>query len=404
MSDDQAFGQGVADNGRVVGAMNLARDVEQGNATAWPAGVPAPKLRVTGQLPASLVFPRAQFPIPELSKDAVVLANTNLPADAVDGVHRSEPLFNTFDGKVVPSEALAALMAGAGQEPSLSIEPGMLTVGTTRVPIDAEGRALLRYRGPTQTHVARNAASVVQAELQIRDGNDPALPLSVFKDKYVFFGVTAPGLYDLKPTPMSGSYPGVEVNATMLDNLLSGDFMRPVSLIPTLALLLLICLGAGIAVSSLQRAGQSAIMYIVFIPLAPALCIGAYAMGSWLQMVVLELGTVLSLVGSNLASYATEGRQKRYIKGAFSQYLSPTVIEELIAHPERLTLGGERRELTIFFSDVQGFTTISEALSPEDLTALLNEYLTAMVDIIQEEGGRSTSSKATRSSPSGTRP
>jgi adenylate cyclase len=104
-------------------------------------------------------------------------------------------------------------------------------------------------------------------------------------------------------------------------------------------------------------------------------------------MVVLELGAIISLVGSSLASYATEGRQKRYIKGAFSQYLSPTVIEELIAHPERLSLGGERRELTIFFSDVQGFTTISEALSPEDLTALLNEYLTAMVDIIQEEGG-----------------
>jgi adenylate cyclase len=128
-------------------------------------------------------------------------------------------------------------------------------------------------------------------------------------------------------------------------------------------------------------------MYVLFLPLAPALCIGAYALGYWLQMVVLELGAVLSLVGSSLASYATEGRQKRYIKGAFSQYLSPTVIEELIAHPERLALGGERRELTIFFSDVQGFTTISEALSPEDLTGLLNEYLTAMVDIIQEEGG-----------------
>jgi adenylate cyclase len=186
---------------------------------------------------------------------------------------------------------------------------------------------------------------------------------------------------------MSGPYPGVEVNATMLDNLLSGDFMRWVSLVPTLALLLLLCLGGGIAVSSVQRAGPSALMYVLFLPLAPALCIGAYALGYWLQMIVLELGAVFSLVGSSLASYATEGRQKRYIKGAFSQYLSPTVIEELIAHPERLTLGGERRELTIFFSDVQGFTGISEALTPEALTALLNEYLTAMVDIIQEEGG-----------------
>ena len=203
----------------------------------------------------------------------------------------------------------------------------------------------------------------------------------------MFFGFTASGLFDLKPTPLGGVYPGVEVNATMLDNLLSGDFMRVPSTASTVLLLLLLCIGAGLAVSSVSRVGWSILIYVLFLPLAPALGIAAYAMGYWLQVVALELGVVFSLVGSNLASYATEGRQKRYIKGAFSQYLSPTVIEELIAHPERLTLGGERRELTIFFSDVQGFTTISEALTPEDLTALLNEYLTAMVDIIQEEGG-----------------
>jgi adenylate cyclase len=385
VSDDQAFGQGVAENGRVVGVMNLAK--QQGAATAWPGDVPLPQLTVTGQIPKALDFPRAQFPIPEISRNARVIANTNLPPDPVDGVYRSEPLFSTFAGKPVPSESLGAWLAGAGQSPALSIAPGSLTIGGKQVPIDAAGRALLRYRGPTRTHFAKSAASVVQSELLIRDGQAPTVDPALFKDKYVFFGVTAPGLYDLKPTPMSGAYPGVEVFATMLDNLLSGDFMRSVSLVPTLALLLLLCLGAGIAISSVKRAGVSAVMYVVFIPLVPALSIGAYALGYWLQMVVLELGVVFSLVGSSLVSYATEGRQKRYIKGAFSQYLSPTVIEELIAHPERLTLGGERRELTIFFSDVQGFTTISEALSPEDLTALLNEYLTAMVDIIQEEGG-----------------
>ncbi len=88
-----------------------------------------------------------------------------------------------------------------------------------------------------------------------------------------------------------------------------------------------------------------------------------------------------------MVNYSTEGRQKRYIKNAFKQYLSPAVIEQLISHPERLKLGGERRELSIFFSDLQGFTSISEGLSPEELTALLNEYLSAMTDIIQEEGG-----------------
>jgi adenylate cyclase len=113
----------------------------------------------------------------------------------------------------------------------------------------------------------------------------------------------------------------------------------------------------------------------------------AYVAGWWLHLVSLEFGVVLSLVGSSLVSYSTEGKQRRFIKGAFRQYLSPTVIEQIIAHPERLKLGGELRELSIFFSDLQGFTTISEKLKPEDLTSLLNEYLSAMTDIIQEEGG-----------------
>ncbi len=88
-----------------------------------------------------------------------------------------------------------------------------------------------------------------------------------------------------------------------------------------------------------------------------------------------------------MVNYATEGRQKRFIKSAFKHYLSHTVIEQLIQHPERLKLGGERRCLSIFFSDLQGFTRISESLEPEELTALLNDYLTAMTDIIQEEAG-----------------
>ncbi|MFI5367558.1 MAG: adenylate/guanylate cyclase domain-containing protein, partial [Spirochaetia bacterium] len=201
------------------------------------------------------------------------------------------------------------------------------------------------------------------------------------------YGYSAPGLFDLKPSPMKGDYPGVEIHATMLDNLLSGDFMRPVPVSMTVLFLLLLCIAAGLSGTAVTGAGRSALIYVAFLPLAPVLGIVAYALGYWLQVVALELGAVISLVGGSLVTYATEGQQKRYIKGAFKQYLSPAVIDELIAHPERLRLGGERRELTIFFSDVQGFTGISEALTPEDLTALLNEYLTAMVDIIQEEGG-----------------
>jgi adenylate cyclase len=394
VSDDEAFGQGLADNGRVVGAMNLAREEGQGADTAWPQGVPVAGFTVEGLeawvkhvAPRSFTFPRAQFPIPELVHGARMLANTNLPTDSVDGVYRREPLFSSFDNHLVPSEAMAAWLVGNPGAERLTIRPGTLTVGDITVPIDAEGRAILRYRGPSQTHKAFSAASVIQAEAQILEGKAPDLDPARFRDKYVLVGVTAPGLYDLKPTPMSGPFPGMEVNATALDNLLSGDYMRTVPPAFTLVLLFVLCFGAGLSVSAVSGAWPNLILYVGFLALAPALCIGAYALGFWLPMVGLEVGIGMSLVGGSLASYATEGRQKRYIKGAFKQYLSPAVIEELIAHPERLTLGGERRELTIFFSDVQGFTGISEALTPEELTALLNEYLSAMTDIIQDEGG-----------------
>ena len=395
VSDDAAFAAGLADNGSVVGAFNLARTETQGIDTAWPPGVPDAGITVEGLdawvsavKPKLLAFPRAQFPIPELSRSVRMLANTNLPPDAVDGVYRRLPFFNVFDGRIVPSEALAAWLAGhSGGQSTLRVEPGRLTVGTTVVPIDSEGAAILRYRGPSQTHTAYSAQSVIAAQADLMDGKTPALDPALFKGKYVLLGVTAPGLYDLKSTPMKGPFPGMEINATSLDNLLSGDSMAPAPLLFTLLLVLLLCVAAGITATTVSGAGPSVIVYVLFLPLAPGLGIAAYALGYWLPMVAVEIGVALSLVSSSIASYATEGRQKRYLKGAFRQYLSPVVIEELITHPERLTLGGEARELTIFFSDIQGFTGISETLGAEDLTGLLNEYLSEMAGLIQEEGG-----------------
>lgn len=395
VDDDKSFAEGLRQNGSAVGVMQLSDHTGQGLADRWPADVAALPVRVGGlqewlaaSHPSSMVYRSLQLPISELLRNARFLATTNLPSDLADGVYRREPLFSVFDNRVVPSEALAAWLIGHPSAGPLSIKSGELSLGgTVIVPIDGNGRAILRYRGPMLTHPNYNAAEVLQAYQQISDGKPSALDPAVFKDKYVLFGFSAPGLLDLKPTPMRGVYPGVEVNATMLDNLLSGDFMRPMSTAATVILLLILSLGAGVAISAVSGAGRTSLIYVAFIPLAPALSVAAYALGWWMQLFALELGTLFSLVGSSLVSYATEGQQKRYIKNAFKQYLSPTIIEELIAHPERLKLGGEKRDLSIFFSDLQGFTSISEVLTPEDLTLLLNEYLSAMTDIIQEEGG-----------------
>lgn len=394
VDDDKLLGQGLGQNGSVVGAMQLSAHAAKGLASSWPSQAQSSTITLDGldswlarAKPTGMVYQSAQLPIPEVLSGARYIANTNLPSDSVDGVYRREPLFSLFDNRVVPSEALGAWLAGRPRPGPLSIRNGQLWTAETTVPIDSNGRAILRYRGPTLTHTGYSAAAVLQSVQQMAEGKTPGLDPAVFRDKYVFFGFTAPGLFDLKPTPMSKAYPGVEVNATMLDNLLSGDFMRSMSMPATLLLLAILCLGAGISVSAVSGAGRTALIYVAFVPLSPALGVAAYALGWWLQVFALEVGTLLSLIGSSLVSYATEGQQKRYIKSAFKQYLSPTIIEELIAHPERLKLGGEKRDLSIFFSDLQGFTSISEVLTPEDLTQLLNDYLSAMTDIIQEEGG-----------------
>ena len=173
----------------------------------------------------------------------------------------------------------------------------------------------------------------------------------------------------------------------MLDNLLADDFIHSVPTVYVVVITLIMVLLAGVATSRVSGFFPSVLVYILFIGAPVVLCLIAYRWGFWMPLVVQETGVAVTLFTAGLIYYTTEGRQKMFIKNAFKQYLSPDVIEQIIEHPDRLKLGGERKMLSIFFSDIEGFTGISEGLDPEALTHLLNVYLTAMTDIIHEEGG-----------------
>ena len=391
VDDDRAFAEAIGEFQRFVGAVSLSRS--SGSERRWPVFAPEPPFKVVGldQWLAStgdsdVVFPRASFPIKEISAAAGVLADVHLNPDR-DNVYRRGALLHVFDGRVLPSLALGSYLAANAGIP-LKIAAGHLSIGNREFPIDNRGNAILNFRGPAGTHKTYSAAAVIQSELRIQNGEKPTITdPDAFKDAYVFFGFSAPGLFDLRPTPVSGVYPGVEINATMLDNLLANDFIKPAPVTLVIGITLLITILAGLATSSVSGIGKSALVYIFFIVVPVIICLIAYREGFWLPLVVQETGVVLTLFSAGLIYYTTEGRQKMFIKNAFKQYLSPAVIEQLIQHPEHLKLGGERRVLSIFFSDLEGFTSISEGLNPEALTALLNEYLSAMTDIIQEEGG-----------------
>ncbi len=399
VSDDEALGAAIRRAPAFVASLVLGQ--QTGDATAWPANVPRPPLSIEGltQWPAAgktgvVVMGRAAFPIPEVATNATLLANVADAPDA-DGVFRRATLVRMFDGQVVPSVGLAAYLAGSESVAAgralparLRAERGRLRIGDKIVPVDNSARSILRFRGPVGTHQMVSAAAVIQSELRLREGkpatfSDP----QPFKDCYVLVGFSAPGLLDLRPTPVSSVSPGTEIHATVLDNLLANDFLADPPASAVVMITLLLAWASGLAVIFSRKVWQSILMAAVFLPVPALAGVVAYGPGWWWPVVLPECAVVLALASAVAINYSTEARQKIFIKRAFEQYLSPVVIRRILDEPGQLRLGGERRELTILFSDLEGFTKFSERLDPQALTRLLNDYLSEMSDIILAEEG-----------------
>lgn len=383
VEDDEAFARAVRESGRVVAAAQLTR--EQGGAESWPSWAAEPPR--AGILPGASVedLPRAVLPIPELTVSAAALGNVLAQPDP-DGINRRLSPLARFDGRSVPTLGLAAYVLGEGVR-DLEIRPGELRAGALRVPLDGDGRVVLRYRGPSQTHGTVNAGAVLRSEIALREGGLPEIDPVFFADRYVLFGFSAPGLKDLRPVPVGEAYPGVEVHATFLDNLLAGDSVRVLPGWAAAVLVLALGAAAGAGIRLCRDAFQSAVVLAVLLVLPVGAGWIAAGAGVWTPVAVPEAAVLFSLIGGFVVNYAGEGRQKRFIKEAFSQYLSPVVIDRLVQNPDRLTLGGEKRRLSILFSDIRGFTSISEGLDPVSLTALLNDYLSEVTEIIYRFGG-----------------
>ncbi|CAB5125175.1 Adenylate cyclase (EC [Olavius algarvensis associated proteobacterium Delta 3] len=389
-ADDKALAASMATFGRVAAPVFLGKST--GSQQRWPESVPLPPISAAGigkQSPLNrkdiLRFPRATFPIPEISSKSTVLGSVSTEPDS-DGIYRRVPMFSSFDGQILPTLGLTPFLALHGNL-TVHFDPHGAVLDQHKIPLDDGGRALLRYRGPSGTHKNFSAAAIIQSYLRLRDGETPGVRPDDLKGKFVFFGFSAPGLFDLRPTPVDGIYPGVEIHATVLDNFLSGDFLRHAPAGVTTTMVVGMAMAAALTATIFSSALGGMVVSAGFLILPAVLSLAAYSMGFWLPLMVQVAGVALALAISLIVNYSTEGRQKRFIKNAFRQYLSPIVIDELIRYPERLKLGGERRTLSIFFSDLQGFTSISERLSPEVLTTLLNAYLSAMTEIIHQEKG-----------------
>jgi adenylate cyclase len=398
VADDTRFGESIRRSVPFAGALAVTR--KEAGVSTWPETGPLPPLARSSApavsedifgLPRAVKYLWASFPIPEVYSNAAILGNVMDSPDPDSIFRRAAPLV-FFVGKPVPSLGLAAYLApfAEGEEepsPEFSLYPGGLRVGDKRIPLDDRGRAILRYRGTIDAYSPLTASSVILSELKIQGGEKPLIDPASFKDCYVFFGFSAPGLLDLRATPLNPVAPGVMIHATLLDNLLAGDFLRDAPGVSVIPIIVLLSVLAGVAGAVAKKSWQNILCFFVFLPLAGALGFLAYPLGFWWPMMAGALAIGLALVGAVVLNYATEGRQKRFIKSAFQQYLSGDVIDKMLLHPELLQLGGEKRELSLFFSDLEKFSSFSERLDPPTLTALLNDYLSDMTDIIMEEGG-----------------
>jgi adenylate cyclase len=390
VEDDQALGSAIEAGPPFVAAVFLGQQTTQ--AAAWPEGLPRPPSRLRGVeawLDADraklLVKPAAAFPVPEIAAPAMLLADVNDRPDR-DGVFRRASLFGVFDGVAMPTLGFAAYLAGH-READVELREGALHLGGGRIPVDDEGRIILRFRGKSGTHQTFSAASIIQSELRLREGAAAAVDPAVFRDAYVFFGFSAPGLKDLRPTPVAGDYPGVEIHATVLDNLLAADALADVPRAWDLAVTVLLALAGAAATIYSRKTWQNVLAFPTVLAVPVVLGFVAYPAGYWWPMATGVTGAMLALVGGVMVSYATEGRQKRFLKSAFKQYLGEAVIDQIIADPTRLKLGGERKQLTMFFSDLEKFSSFSEKLEPPQLIDLLNAYLSDVGRVIIEEGG-----------------
>jgi adenylate cyclase len=395
--DDASFAQAEQESGRVVQTVFLSFD--SGTTAVWPEDLDKPLFELSGfddLLPEYKKLSGrsgegtvlAQFPIESLRNNAGIIGSVTGWPDS-DDIFRRANLFTLFDGKAVPGLGPASLLvSGHDNKLVYDSEKKLVRWGAYSIPVDDRGRSILNFRGELERYIPYGMSEILQSAESHARGEEALLPPENFKDKYVFFGFFAPGLYDRFSSPISSNYPGVGVHITMLDNILNQDFIRESPVWIGLLIIFTVIVLAGILSLYQSRIGLTVAGTILLFLLVFGFGLFAYAkFNLWVPLVAPTAGLVLAFLTTSLYNYATEGSQKRFIKSAFSQYLSPTVIDQLLADPSLLTLGGERREISIFFSDVQGFTSISEQLDPVRLTELLNDYLTFMTDTILDSGG-----------------
>ena len=323
-------------------------------------------------------------PLPELARSATGIAFINTVPDP-DNIIRSTPLVYAYGpGRIYPSLSLEAVRLYAGARKVGIIYDNLSADGVQQIkifdgiiPTDAHGRLTVNYRSTSFPYFSVS---------DVLNGN---LPADALRDKILFIGTSAAGLQDIRSTPFHEALPGVEIHATAVDNMLAGDILTEPNWM-FFANLLAILFG-GLILTLLVVFTPAVVSFLVMI-LADVVVIGT---SWWLlhakNLIALPAETVvvwgLVFTGVIAMKYWQEESGRKQVRRMFGTMVSPDVLKYLEQNPGAFSLTGARAEATMFFSDVAGFTTISESLEPAQLAELLNRYLSPMTEIIMARGG-----------------
>jgi len=339
-----------------------------------------------------------------------------LEAD-LDGFYRRYPLAQTYEDSLYPSLAaevlLSALPADADQK--IRIDDENFYIGPYKVPKFDEYNILINYAGPAHSFPYYSFDTILddkdfnlREEFDLNSFDDPgdaALGLppglkysNFFKDKIVLIGSTMQELHDNFPTPfleyrtsegqsVRAEMPGVEIHANTIYTILSGDYLTKLSDWVIFIIMIFMVFLAFLSTRYLKAALSGVVILLVICTYMVVVFTAFLKFNLILSVHLPLLAGVFSFIGFTVYNYILTQQEKKMLRGVFAHYVPESVIQEIMDNPEKLSLGGEERVITVLFTDIAGFTTISEAMSPRELVAILNEYLTEMTNIVLENDG-----------------
>jgi adenylate cyclase len=319
--------------------------------------------------------PRLTPPFPALAAAARGIGHTLFTFDTNGAIRRASPVVQV-GGRAIPSFSLATTIA-AGSTPSLE----------ARIDDYGQCSVMIPWRGPAEldghpTFTSYSFYDVFYSQQQVIEGQQPGVDPARFKDQIVIVGVTAEGLNEAFTTPFpQGEINGPEVHANLVDAFLANRSIDRSPAAVTVALVVAAVLIVAVA-GSFLNAWLTGAVALVAAALLVWQSVSFFGRGVWIPVTVPMLALVFAFVGDLAWKYVVEGREKRKVKKLFSRYVSKDVYDQLVANPSLAALGGARRHMTVLFSDIRGFTTMSEKGSPEDVVSQLNQLFTRMVAVV----------------------